>query len=59
MQKLKETDKGKALDDGAFYDMLTNKWESLIHSTTDTQGAGMLSLNRARKDNGLFLLHEN
>lgn len=39
--------------------MLTTKWESLIQSTNDTQGAGMLSLNRARKDNGLFLLHEN
>jgi hypothetical protein len=39
--------------------MLTEKWDSLIHSTNDTQGAGMLSLNRARRDNKLFLLHEN
>jgi len=39
--------------------MLTNKWESLINSTHDTQNAGTMSLNLAIKDNKLDLAYEN
>lgn len=57
--KIRESERGQnCKTDHEFFEMLTNEWESLMQSTTNEHGAGVLSLNRARKDNRLTFCHE-
>ena len=49
----------KEVNDLNFYENLTNRWDSLAQTTSDSQGIGRLSLNRAKKGVGLFLIHEH
>ena len=47
------------LDDLSFYEGLTNRWDSLVQTTSDSSGIGRLTLNRAKKGVGLYLIHEH
>ena len=43
----------------SFYESLSNKWDSLVQTTSDSQGIGRLTLNRAKKGVDLYLIHEH
>lgn len=58
MALLKHSLKEK-LDDQALQRLVAGKWETLLQATSDTQTVAMLSLNRARRDNTVFLTHEH
>jgi hypothetical protein len=49
----------KDVDDLTFYESLANRWDSLTQTNLDSQGIGRLSLNRAKKGVGLYLIHEH
>ena len=55
---MKTSDLCKNLNESQFSEMLTNNWDALTLCTSDIQGVGMLSLNRARRDADLYLMHE-
>jgi hypothetical protein len=53
--RLRMTEKYQNLSEDEFSLMLTSQWETLIETTKDPQGVGMMSLNQARNQTSLNL----
>ena len=53
--KLRMQEKYMNLSEDEFSQMLTTQWETLIETTKDPQGVGMMSLNQARNQTSLNL----